>query len=97
VEVARVLDLREGVELGPAEGGRMLDQPVDGERPLAERDVRLDPEVQDGKSARELLTGRQAVGRGDRAGPDPARLLLLGPPLLGRDVAVLGHRPSILE
>ncbi len=91
MEVADVLDLREGVERVPREVSRAGDEAVDFQAPIGVADRGLDAEVEDGKAVGELLAGREAVARRFGAGGDAEGLLFFGPLLFGGDVAFLRH------
>lgn len=69
----------------------MLNQAVDGQGPLGQRDLRLDTEIEHRKPVGQLLSRRKPTLGSLRQRPDAAGDLLLGPLLLGGDVALLGH------
>ena len=58
------MHLRLRQELRPAPGERVGDEPVDGEAPALQRDLRLDAEIQHRPVLHLPLPGRQALGGG---------------------------------
>ena len=81
----------EGLHGGPVERGGFINEAVERERPIGERNFGLHAEVEDGEAGGQLLPGREAafgaVGAGAHAGGD----LFFGPLLFGGDVALFGH------
>ena len=61
VEIAHIFELFERIELFPGERFRILHQPTDFQSPIGERDLRFDAEVENWKSLREMLAGREAL------------------------------------
>ena len=91
VKITFIGDLGEGIKLCPRKDGWFFHETIDGQGPILQGNLRLHAEVEHGKSRREFLPGRQAVGRGDHARFEAAGQLFFGPFLFSCDVALLGH------
>ena len=63
VKVAHILELRQGQELLPVQSDRVLDQAVDFQLPIVERDFRLKAQVEHGEIVHLPLAGREPVRR----------------------------------
>ena len=63
VEIAYVFKLFERVEFFPGKRPRVFDEPAHFQSPICERDLGFDSEIENWKSLREMLAGRESSGR----------------------------------